>query len=177
MKDLDSISRMIDRIVEHYGLMPLPIEGGLFKETYVSSEKIAADRLPTRYEVNKPFGTAIVYLLTSDSNSFSALHRLPTDEIYHFYLGDPVELLQLHPDGGSERVILGQDILNGQKIQHVVPRDAWQGSHLFSGGRFALLGTTMAPGYTNEDYEGGERDLLLAHYPEQAELIKQLTRI
>jgi predicted cupin superfamily sugar epimerase len=165
-----------DQLIKYFNLEPLPVEGGLFFRTYLSPETIDQDSLPPRYSIAKPFGTAIVYLLTSDPDSFSALHKLPTDEVYHFYLGDPVELLQLHPGGSSRRIILGQDLLNGQQVQHVVPRDVWQGSHLLPGGRFALLGTTMAPGYTDEDYHGGDPDQLIAAYPRQAALIEQLTR-
>ena len=142
----------------------------------LSPETVAQDHLPDRYPVDKPFCTAIFYLLTADPDSFSALHKLPTDEIWHFYLGDPVELLQLHPDGSSERIILGQDLLGGQKVQHVVPRDVWQGSHVLPGGQFALMGTTMAPGYTHEDYVGGDPDELIAAYPDREILIEQLTR-
>ena len=164
------------QIIEQLGLEPLPVEGGLFFQTYCSPETISHRHLPERYQENKPFGTAIYYFLTAEADSFSALHKLPTDEMYHFYLGDPVELLQLHPDGTSKRIILGQDILSGQKVQHLVPRGAWQGSHLIPGGKFALLGTTMAPGYTPEDYVGGDPDELITQYPEQVDLIKQLTR-
>lgn len=164
------------QLIEIFNLEPLPVEGGLFFQTYLSSETVAHKALPARYAVDKPFATAIVYLLTDKPDSFSALHKLPTDEIYHFYLGDPVELLQLHPDGRSERIILGQDLLGGQKVQHVVPHEVWQGSHLLPGGQFALLGTTMAPGYTEEDYTGGERQELIAAYPDQQALIEKLTR-
>jgi predicted cupin superfamily sugar epimerase len=164
------------QIIAQLGLEPLPVEGGLFKQTYCSLETISREHLPERYQVDKPFGTVIYYLLTADADSFSALHKLPTDEMYHFYLGDPVELLQLHPDGTSRRVILGQDLLAGQQIQHLVPHDVWQGSHLISGGTLALLGTTMAPGYTPEDYVGGDADELIAQYPDRAGLIRQLTR-
>ncbi len=165
------------QLIDIFELKPLPIEGGLYFQTYCSRETVSREDLPDRYPVQKPFGTAIVYLLTADPDSFSALHKLPTDEVYHFYLGDPVELLQLHPDGRSERIILGQDLLNGQKVQHIVPRDVWQGSHLLPGGQFALLGTTMAPGYTDEDYVGGDAETLIAAYPQQTDLIKQLTRL
>lgn len=164
------------QIIDMFNLDPLPIEGGLIFQTYCSNESLTQQQLPSRYEVEKPFSTAIIYLLTADPDSFSALHKLPTDEVYHFYLGDPVELLQLHPDGRSDRIILGQDLLDGQEIQHVVPRDVWQGSHLLPGGQFALLGTTMAPGYTDEDYVGGKVQTLKAKYPERAKLIEQLTR-
>ena len=165
-----------EQLIEIFDLEPLPIEGGLFFQTYCAEENISREGLPGRYPDGKPFGTAIIYLLTSDPDSFSALHKLPADEIYHFYLGDPVELLQLRPDGSSERFMLGQDLLGGQKVQHVVPRDVWQGSHLLPGGEFALLGTTMAPGYTDEDYVGGDVDELIAAYPHRETLIEQLTR-
>ena len=124
----------------------------------------------------KPRATAILYLLSDDPDSFSALHGLPTDEIYHFYLGDPVDLLLLKPGGASEVVTLGQDILNGQRVQFVVPAGVWQGARLAPGGEFALLGTTMAPGFIDEDYIPGDRASLLGQYPDRTELIKLLTR-
>jgi hypothetical protein len=96
--------------------------------------------------------------------------------VYHFYLGDPVELLLLFPDGAGRRVVLGPDILHGQQVQFVAPRGVWQGSRLLPGGRFALLGTTMAPGFDPTDYEGGRRHELLARYPDHAALIRALTR-
>ena len=164
------------QLIEHLKLEPLPVEGGYFRQTYCAANTLVRSALPPRYRTDKPFCTAIYYLLTSEPDSFSALHRLPTDEIYHFYLGDPVELLLLFPDGKSQRVVLGPDVLAGQQVQFVVPRDVWQGSRLRAGGEWALLGTTMAPGYSPEDYSGGEREELLRRYPEQAELIRTLTR-
>lgn len=165
-------------LIRLFGFEALPVEGGVFKQTYVSSERIAREALPERYlgGRDKPFGTAILFLYTPDPDSFSAMHKLPTDEIYHFYLGDPVELLQLYPDGRSERVVLGQDVLNGQRVQYVAPRGVWMGSLMMPGGRFALIGTTMAPGFTHDDYEGGARADLIAQYPHEAELITRLTR-
>ena len=104
------------------------------------------------------------------------MSAVPTDEIYHFYLGDPIEMTLLHPDGRVETVVLGQDVLRGQKVQHVVPREVWQGSRLAPGGTYALFGTTMAPGYHHTDYVGGERGALLQQYPEAADAIRRLTR-
>lgn len=167
----------VRELIAALDLEPLPVEGGLFRQTYVADESLPAAALPTRYGADKPLSTLIYYLLTDDPDSFSALHSLPTDEIYHFYLGDPVEHLELHPDGSSERVILGHDVLDGQRVQHVAPRDSWQGSRLVEGGRFALMGTTMAPGFTEGDYLGGDRDQLIAAYPESEDLIRALTRI
>jgi predicted cupin superfamily sugar epimerase len=154
------------KLKELYGLTRLPVEGGYFAQTYRSTESSAG----------RPLGSAIFYLLDTDPDCFSALHRLPTDEIYHFYLGDPVETLLLYPDGRTERVILGPDVFAGQRVQFVAPADVWQGSHLCEGGRCALLGTTMAPGYIDSDYTGGERADLVSQYPDEAALIRRLTR-
>lgn len=166
----------VEDLMRLYGFEPLPVEGGVFMQTYRSDDLLPVAGLPPRYGREKPAGTAILYLFTADADSFSAMHRLPTDEIYHFYLGDAVEMLQLNPDGRAERVILGHDVLAGQRVQYVAPRDVWMGSRLLSGGEWALLGTTMAPGFTPDDYEGGEREALIRQYPEAADLITRLTR-
>lgn len=163
-------------IVDALGLVPLVKEGGMFRQSFEADEKVAASALPSRYGRDKSLSTAIYYLLSAEADSFSALHRLPTDEVYHFYLGDPVEMLELHADGTSRRVILGSDLLAGQQVQHVVPRGVWQGSRVLPGGRLALLGTTMAPGFDPLDYQGGVRAELVARYPERADLIRRLTR-
>jgi predicted cupin superfamily sugar epimerase len=163
-------------IIQLLGLEPLPQEGGLFRQSYRAAEAIPAVALPPRYGTPRRFCTAIYYLLTDAPDSFSALHRLKTDEIYHFYLGDPAEMLLLHPSGGAERIVLGSDLAAGQRVQFVVPAGAWQGSRLIRGGRYALLGTTMAPGYEQDDFELGSRERLLREYPAQAELIRGLTR-
>ena len=149
----------------------------MFRQTYVAPERIPHHALPPRYPHDKPLGTAIYYLLTDAPDSFSELHTLPTDEVYHFYAGDPVDMLLLHPDGRGERARLGPDFMNGQHVQFVVPHGVWQGSRLASGGRWALMGTTMAPGYTDSDYVGGVREELLARYPQFAPDIARLTRV
>lgn len=164
------------QLIQYLNLELLPVEGGYFRQTYQSAEVIPRQGLPARYHSEKAFSTAIYYLLSSDPDSFSALHRLPTDEMYHFYLGDPVEMLLLHPDGRSQRVVLGSDVLNGQAVQFVVLRDVWQGSRLVPGGRFALLGTTMAPGFGPDDFVAGDRSALIRHYPDCADFIRSLTR-
>jgi len=165
-----------ERLRELFRMEPLPIEGGYFAQTYLSPDVFPPGCLPERYRGERPHGTAIVYLLDTDPDCFSALHRLPTDEVYHFYLGDPVRMLLLHPDGHSEKVLLGHDVLGGQRVQFTVPSGVWQGSQLAPGGEFALMGTTMAPGYADGDYEGGVRSDLLDRYPDEASLIRSLTR-
>jgi len=165
----------VEQLIEMLRLEPLPIEGGYFRQTWRSQDVIGA--AGARFGRDKPAGTAIYYLLSDAPDSFSALHRLPTDEIYHFYLGDPVELLMLGEAGSIATVVLGPDLPAGQGVQQVVPRGVWQGSRLRAGGRFALLGTTMAPGYDPQDYEGGERSDLIARYPGAVAEIARLTRI
>jgi predicted cupin superfamily sugar epimerase len=160
-------------IIDALGMLPHPEEGGYFVETYKSKEAIPRKALPQRYHGKRSFGTAIFYLLTPET--FSQLHKLESDEVFHFYLGDPVTMLQLRPDGSSEVLTLGQDIVGGQRLQVVVPAGTWQGSFLNEGGEFALLGCTVAPGFEYDDYETGSRGDLLKGFPEQEELIVRLT--
>jgi hypothetical protein len=115
----------LEAIMSVLRLKPLPEEGGFFAETYRSDEQISQQALPHRYSGPRPFATAIYYLLTPDS--FSALHRLQSDEIYHFYAGDPVELTQLRADGSGTTVLLGSEIWNGMRPQLTVPRGGLAG--------------------------------------------------
>jgi predicted cupin superfamily sugar epimerase len=154
-------------------LQPHPAEGGYFVETYRSAEVLAAGHLPERYGAPRHVSTCIYYLLTP--TTCSALHRLKSDEIFHFYLGDPVEMLQLHPDGSAETIVLGSDLRAGQRVQVLAPRDVWQGSRLVPGGTWALMGTTVAPGFDFADYVHGRREELLRRYPAHAALITALT--
>lgn len=150
-----------------------PAEGGFFTETYRSEELLAAGTIPGR-EAARSLSTAIYYLLSPDT--FSALHRLGTDEIFHFYMGDPAEMLQLHPGGTGRVVQLGTDLAAGMRPQILVPRGVWQGTRLLPGGAFALLGTTMAPGFDYSDYVPGRREALLREHPAFRDRILALTR-
>lgn len=139
-------------VIRRLGLSPLGFEGGYYRETFRQSGEVdtyGAPRAPS---------TAIFYLLTPDTCSL--MHRLRGPEVYHFYLGDPVEQLMVGA-AGPEVVHLGQDLLAGQRVQHLVPGGVWQGSRLLPGGRFALMGTTMAPGFDLADFTLGRRDQLL----------------
>jgi len=168
---------IVRKLIEKLHLQPLSPEGGLFSQYYRSVEEIPLENLPKRYPSRRRFGSAIFFLLTGKADSFSAMHKLLSDEIYHFYLGDPVEQLLLYPDGRSKLVILGPDILGDQNVQIVVPHGIWQGSHILPGGKYALLGTTMAPGYEHDEFVLGRRDDLTSKYPQDADLIQKLTRI
>jgi uncharacterized protein len=161
-----------EEVIRFLDLQPLPGEGGFYAETYRSERALSAQVLPERYGGSRALSTAIYYLLTP--GTCSALHRLKGDEIYHFYLGDPVEMLNLHWDGAGEVVVLGNDLAGGQAPQHVVPGGTWQGSRLLPGGKFALMGTTMAPGFDFEDCEAGRRDALQEAFPPFSDLIGTL---
>jgi uncharacterized protein len=162
-----------ERIVELLGLKPHPAEGGYFAETYRSGVRLPPEALPGIYGGPRDASTGIYYLLTP--SSISAMHRLTTDEIFHFYLGDSVEQLQLMADGSGRVVRLGPALERGERPQVVVPAGTWQGASLVTGGRFALLGCTVAPGFEYEDYEHGERDKLVEAYQSYADLITRLT--
>ena len=155
-----------EAIIRQLKLEPLPVEGGLFRQSWRSRVELDG----------KPAGTCIIAMFTADLDSFSALHRLPNDEIWHFYAGDPIDLVLLHPHGRSEHVTLGADILHGQRCQFVVPAGTWMGASLVPGASYGLFGCTMAPGFTAVSYEGGDRDQLIAQYPNERATITRLTR-
>ena len=161
------------QVIDALGLIPHPEEGGYYIETHRCDETIAAVHLPQRYGGDRVHSTAIYYLLTPDT--YSHMHRLCSDEIFHFYLGDPCEMLQLHADGSGEIVQLGGELMVGQRPQVRVPRGSWQGMRLIPGGDFALMGCTVAPGFEFVDYEHGDREALLAEHPSFADHIKRLT--
>jgi len=164
-----------DEVKKLLGLVPHPLEGGCYIRTYESGEMLPAKVFADgRYTGPRHTGTAIYYLLEPDT--FSEMHRLKSDEIFHFYAGDAVEMLQLHADGSGSVVRIGNDLAGGERPQLVVPRGLWQGTRLVPGGQWALLGCTVSPGFEFEDYETGGREELCAGWPRFANHIAELTR-
>ena len=149
-------------------LDPHPVEGGSYRRTYTSPGTLD---LPRGVRAQ---GTAIYYLL--ETGTFSELHVLDSDEIFHFYLGDPVEMLQLHPGGRSTVLTLGPDLAAGQHVQVVVPAGVWQGTRLIGNGQVALLGCTVTPGFDFADYRNATYAELADKWPDQAQRIQALTR-
>lgn len=170
----------IQRIIELFRLEPLPREGGYFRRTYRSdltllpgengSDK-AGDPRGGKAGSLRGVGSAIYYLITP--GSFSSLHLLSTDELWHFYGGDRVEQLRLFPDGTGEIIYLGTDWENGEVPQVLVPAGVWQGSRLAAGGRYALVGNTVHPEFWEQDYTHGELKDLMRRYPEWGEMIEK----
>ena len=149
-----------------------PVEGGYFRRTYTSHRNVEVERASGI--ATRAMSTAIYYLL--EPGTFSEMHILDSDELFHFYLGDPVEMLQLWPDGHSALVILGPDLQAGQHVQLFVPAGVWQGTRLIGDGKVALLGCSVTPGFDYADYTNASYAELSAKWREHAERIKELTR-
>ena len=150
----------IDELAALWQMQTMESENVMFSQSYVGKAS-----------------TAIIAMLTDDPQSFSDMHRLPTDEIWHFYLGDAIELLLLAPNGDGEVVILGQDVLQGERVQYVVPAGVWMGARVRPGGHYAVFGNTMAPGFSVDDFEAAVAADLIAQWPQHKKLIRALTQV
>jgi uncharacterized protein len=159
-------------VIRLLNLSPHPVEGGHFLQTYAAAEQIELRGYPS----SRRTSTAIYYLL--EPHTFSEIHRLRSDEIFHFYAGDALEMLQLANGQAGERIMIGNDLAAGQRPQVLAPRDVWQGSRIAPGGSvgWSLVGCTVSPGFEYEDYESGVRADLTAQWPLWAGLIAALTR-
>lgn len=163
-----------EEMIRKLDLKPLPEEGGYYRETYKSSgPALPANLFGIDSASSRHLSTAIYYLVTPES--FSALHRVKSDEMFHFYSGDPVEMIQIDDFGNLTNFTLGSDVMNNQTPQVVVPKGKWQALRLKAGGRWALMGTTVAPGFEFEDFELGDRARLVKAYPKLKTYITSYT--
>jgi uncharacterized protein len=163
----------LQQLIHEYGLQLHP-EGGWYKETYKSSEYIPATALPPRFGGSRVFSTAIYFLL--EQGSFSAFHRIKSDECWHFYAGDPLLVYVIQPNGILEIISLGNDIAKGQLFQYIVPANCWFASKPASGGNWCLVGCTVAPGFDFADFDLADASALSAIYPQHESIICQLCR-
>lgn len=168
---------MAKRLVEHLHLQKIPDEGPWFSVTYVSDDQLAGPALPARYHDKSHAAGSAIYLVMTPED-FSALHKLQTDETWHFYGGDPIEMLLLYPDGHGQTVVIGPDVFAGQQPQFTVPRGVWQGSTPLGNGpeTYSFGADQLAPAFDYMDFEIGYRDELQKAYPQFAEKIARLTR-
>jgi len=162
-----------DYWIEALGLVAHP-EGGFFCESYRSREVIAADALPARFGGPRPAATAIYFLLRGSQHS--ALHRLRADEVWHHYAGSSLTLHQILPEGRLIQVRLERPDVGGGVPQVVVPAGCWFGATVDDPQSYALVGCTVAPGFSVEDFELGDRAALIGQYPQHEALILRLTR-
>ncbi len=158
----------VHEIIHHLDLRPHP-EGGYYRETHRDELELPA-RAAGR-DGSRSAATAIYYLL--GPGDISAFHRIRSDEVFHFYAGDPAAMVQLR-DGAAETTVLGPNVLAGEQPQLIVPANVWQGLYLPDGGRFCLMGCTVAPGFDFADFEMGRRDDLLKAFPHCADIIRKL---
>ena len=165
------------RLIDHLGLQRIPDEGPWFVVTYGSTDVLPGTALPARYGGKAHAAGSAIYLVET-REGFSALHRLKTDEVWHFYGGDPIEMLLLYPDGHGETVVIGPDVFAGQHPQFTVPRGVWQGSIPRDNGAeaYSFAGDQLSPAFDYGDFEIGYRDELQKAYPEFAAQIAKLTR-
>lgn len=158
--------------VEKYHMQAHP-EGGYFAETYRSAETIPQDALPKRFEGERNFSTGIYFLL--ESHQFSALHRIQSDEMWHFYYGTPLNVYYIDHQGFVQTIKLGDNPENGEVFQAVVPSGVWFGSKPSQPNGYSLVGCTVAPGFSFADFEMASREKLMKQYPEHKEIINILT--
>jgi len=162
-----------DEWIKALELQPHP-EGGFYRETYRSDEQIAADALPGRFGSARAHSTSIYYLLRA--GEISSLHRIRQDEIWHFHDGDGGIVHSIDATGCRTSTTIGRDLDSGQSPQVLVRAGDWFGAEVATGGRFVLVGCTVAPGFEFEDLEMADRSELAGRFPDHAELIERLTR-
>lgn len=161
------------QLIQQYNLLPHP-EGGWYKQTYKSAEYISAAALPERFGSDRPFSTAIYFLL--EKGNFSAFHRIKSDECWHFYHGDPLEIFVIQHNGELAITTLGNDISKGHLFQYIVPAGCWFASRPAPDSQYCFVGCTVAPGFDFADFEMANEELLASEFPQHNNLIRELCR-
>jgi hypothetical protein len=164
----------VDLLVNKLNLEPHP-EGGYFKEVYRSSDIITQKALPEGFLGDRTIATAIYFLI--EKNNFSALHKIKSDETWHFYYGDALEVIEIDENGVLKYTAIGNNLLAGETFQYTVKANTWFGSRVKIGGKFSLVGCTVAPGFDFNDFELGKKEDLLKLYPQHQKVIVEMTRI
>jgi uncharacterized protein len=163
----------IEDLVKKLGLLPHP-EGGYYREVYRSTEIIPENALPQRFGGDRNFGTSIYFLI--EKNNFSAFHKIKSDETWHFYAGDALEVVEINAQGILTSTLVGNNLEAGEIFQYTVNANTWFGSRVTKGGSFSLVGCTVAPGFDFTDFELGQRDLLIREFPSHTKIIEEMTR-
>ncbi|MDP6908762.1 MAG: cupin domain-containing protein [Flavobacteriales bacterium] len=165
-------TRSAEFYIEYLKMLNHP-EGGWFKETYRSGITISQEELPENFKGVRNCSTAIYFLLTKES--FSAFHRIKSDEMWHFYDGDGLVIHELKQDGSYIKHHLGLRLHEGEEPQVVIGANSWFASEVVTGGDWCLVGCTVSPGFDFEDFEMATEEGLVSEYPEHRQLIERLT--
>lgn len=164
----------VETLVKELNLLPHP-EGGYYKETYRSEGKIAQSSLSPDFIGDRNIATGIYFLI--ERGNFSALHKIKSDETWHFYYGDTLEVIEIDEKGDLNITKIGSNILKGETFQYTVKANTWFGSRVSEGGFFSLVGCTVYPGFDFTDFELAKCKELIKIYPEHKNIISELTRI
>ncbi len=159
--------------IDHLHLEHHP-EGGYYRETYRTDESLPESALPERFDGPRDVAAFIYFLLPADS--FSALHRIQQDEVWHFYAGAPITLHQIGPDEDYRTETLGRTVTDGQKLHIVVPAGTWFGATVDADDGYGLAGCTTAPAFEFSDFELADCALLAQAHPQYEKTIERLTR-
>lgn len=160
----------VSEYVKLLNLKPHP-EGGYYSESYRCARHFEGSG---EFPAGRKWATAIYFLI--EQGNFSAFHRIKSDETWHFYAGDPLEVIEINEFGHIKTTLVGSNIDNGMQFQYTVPAGLWFASRVYGKGNFSLVGCTVAPGFDYADFELAERDALIASFPQHRELISSLTR-
>ncbi|RTL60738.1 MAG: cupin domain-containing protein [Sphingobacteriales bacterium] len=160
-------------LVDHYQMQAHP-EGGFYKQTYRSDEYLNTAHLPGRFGGERVISTAIYFLL--EGNQFSAFHRIKSDELWHFYYGTSLNIYVIHLNGELKIIKLGNNIVEGENFQTVVPAGCWFASKPVKEEGFSFVGCTVAPGFDFADFELAKANSLIKEYPQHKDLIRRLCR-
>jgi uncharacterized protein len=160
-----------DQLIKTFSLLPHP-EGGYYRETYRSAEVI--ETTTKQFPHQRNYSTAIYFLI--EKNNFSALHRIKSDELWHFYEGDALEVIEIDLKGNLIRTQVGRDLQKGQVYQYAVKAGHWFGSRVLEDGNFSFVGCTVSPGFDFKDFEMAKRHELCKLFPQHKQLITELTR-
>lgn len=163
-----------ETLVNYFEMLPHP-EGGYYKETYRSNELIAQNALPERFVGDRSFSTAIYFLL--EKGYFSGFHKIQSDECWHFYAGQSLLIYVLHHNGSLEIIKLGNNVLNGEVFQAVVPAGCWFASEPAPNSEFSFVGCTVAPGFDFADFELAKAEELVKVFSQHEALITRLCRL
>jgi predicted cupin superfamily sugar epimerase len=163
----------VETLVKELNLLPHP-EGGYYKETYRSEGQISHDFLSPEFSGDRNIATGIYFLI--EKGNFSALHKIKSDETWHFYYGDALEVIEINEQGNLSITKIGSDILKGETFQYTVKANTWFGSRVSGNGKFSLVGCTVYPGFDFQDFELANRNDLIKLLPQYQKIITELTR-
>ncbi len=164
----------VDTLVKELNLLPHP-EGGYYKETYRSEGIITQTCLTSDFSGDRNMATGIYFLI--EKGNFSALHKIKSDETWHFYYGDTLEVIEIDEQGKLTITQIGSNLQEGETFQYTVKANTWFGSRVNSNGNFSLVGCTVYPGFDFNDFELAQQQDLIQLFPQHRQLIIELTRV